>query len=75
MLYAIGRTPYALDLLKRPVYSIPAAPSAIQFLIDFTEGRPDLQTNHLRATERLEQELEAVELNNQRQSTLERWIM
>jgi hypothetical protein len=71
-IYAILRTPKAPVFLERPVYSIEAAQSGIEFLIDFTEGWPDLQTNHLRAMERLDQELEAMELNNQRQ--INRWI-
>jgi hypothetical protein len=45
---------------KEPVYSIQEARKAMQVLIKFTKGSDELQTAHLRAIERLEHELEAL---------------
>jgi len=59
----------------KPVYSIQAARSALKLLIDFSEGRDDIQTAHLRAIERLELELEALDVNTRVQATLNGWIM
>jgi len=61
-------------LVKRPIYSIQAARDALNVLIDFAKGREDLQPASLRAMERLEQELEAIDLNSRRQSTLDTWL-
>ena len=59
---------------ERPVYTMQDARQAIQVLIDFTEGRDDLDTAHLRAMERIEQELERITISSRRQVTLDRWI-
>jgi hypothetical protein len=59
-------------LLPRPTYTIQAAREALKVLIDFTEGRDDVQTVHLRAIERYEQEL-VLDQNRQIQSTLDSW--
>lgn len=57
-----------------PRHSIQAARKAVQLLIEFTESRDDMQTAHMRAIERLEQELEAIDQNRRTQSTLDRWL-
>jgi hypothetical protein len=59
---------------EEPVYSIQEARKAIQVLIKFTKGSAKLQTAHLRAIERLEHELEALDLNRRVQSTLDTWL-
>jgi hypothetical protein len=61
-------------LVERPIYSIQAARDALNVLIDFAKGREDLQPASLRAMERLEQKLEAIDLNSRRQSTLDTWL-
>ncbi|KFZ16898.1 hypothetical protein V501_02019 [Pseudogymnoascus sp. VKM F-4519 (FW-2642)] len=45
----------------KPKRSIQEAIQALQVVIEFTEGRDDVKTAHLRAIERLEQELEALD--------------
>ena len=58
-----------------PVYTIQAARQAIQVLIDFIESQDAIGTTHLRAMERLEQELDNLHTKSLRQSTLDKWIM
>jgi hypothetical protein len=60
--------------LVRPEYTLQNAREALQILINFTEGRDDIETSHLRAIERLDHTLEALDLNRRVQSTLDRWI-
>ncbi len=62
-------------LLEGPIHSIQAARKALQLLVEFTESRDDVQTIHIRAIERLEQELEAIDLNSRTQSTLDSWLI
>jgi hypothetical protein len=59
----------------KPVYSIQAAQGALKLLINFSKGHDDIQTAHLRAIERLELELEALDVNTRVQATLDGWIM
>lgn len=58
-----------------PIHSVQDAKKALKLLIEFTESRDDIQTTHLRAIEKLEQDLEAIDLNNRAQSTLDSWLM
>jgi hypothetical protein len=60
---------------ERPIYTIQAAREALQILIDFTETRDDLNTSHLRAIERLEEDLELLLVSSRRQRTLDGWLM
>jgi hypothetical protein len=60
--------------LEGPIHSVQAARKALQLLIEFTESRDNIQTAYLRATERLEQELEAIDLNSRTQRTLDSWL-
>jgi len=62
------------DQPEKPIPSIQAAREAIQVLIDFTESLDALATAHLRAMERLEQELDNLHVKSLRQSTLEKWF-
>jgi len=58
----------------KPQCSIQEAIKALQLVIEFTEGCNDIKTAHLRAIERLEQELQALESSRRSQTTLDRWI-
>jgi len=58
-----------------PIHSVQDAKKALKLLIEFTESRDNIQTTHLRAIEKLEQDLEAIDLNNRAQSTLDSWLM
>jgi hypothetical protein len=60
--------------LEGPIHSVQAARKALQLLIKFTESRDNIQTAYLRSIERLEQELEAIDLNNCTQRTLDNWL-
>jgi hypothetical protein len=59
---------------EKPMPTIQAAREAIQVLIDFAESQDALPTAHLRAMERLEQELDNLHEKSLRRSTLERWF-
>jgi hypothetical protein len=59
---------------NKPQCTVQDALKALQVVIEFTEGRDDVKTAHLRAIERLEQELEALDVNSRVQTTLDRWI-
>lgn len=51
------------DELEQPeqlIYTVQMARQALQVVINFTEGRDDLNTAHLQAIERLEWELETL---------------
>jgi len=61
-----------MDQPERPVYTIQAARQAIQVLI---ESQDAIGTTHLRAMERLEQELDNLHTKSLKQSTLDKWIM
>lgn len=54
--------------------SIQDAIQALQIVIEFAEGHDDVKTAQLRAIERLEQELEALDINSRVQTTLDTWI-
>jgi hypothetical protein len=58
----------------KPKPSIKEAIQALQVVIEFAEGCEDVKTAQLRAIERLEQELEALDINSRVQSTLNGWI-
>ncbi len=58
-----------------PICSVQDTKKALKLLIEFTESQDDIQTTHLRAIEKLEQDLEAIDLNNCTQSTLDSWLM
>jgi hypothetical protein len=60
--------------LEGPIHLVQAARKALQLFIEFTESRDDIQTAHLRSIERLEQELEAIDLNSRTQRTLDSWL-
>jgi hypothetical protein len=57
--------------LEGLIHSVQAARKVLQFLIEFTESRDNIQTAYLRSIERLEQELEAIDLNSHTQRTLD----
>ena len=59
---------------SRPKYTIQEAIKALQVVIEFTEGCDNMKTAHLRAIERLEQELQLVESNTSVQTTLDGWF-
>lgn len=63
------------EQLIKPQRSIQEAREALQVVIEFTEGCEGIKTAHLRAVERLEQELEALDVNSRVQSTLDGWLM
>ena len=63
------------DEQPMPVRSVQEAQQALEVLIEYTVGQDALQAGHLRALERLENELRALKINSQVQSTLDRWIM
>jgi hypothetical protein len=56
------------------LHSIQDAIQALQ-VIEFTKGCDNMETAHLQAVERLEQELEFLHVNSQVQATLDGWIM
>lgn len=58
----------------RPQYTIQEAIKALQVVIEFTEGCDNMKTAHLRAIERLEQELQLLESNSLVQTTLDGWF-
>lgn len=59
---------------EKPQRSIQDAIQGLQIAIEFVEGCDNIKTAHLRAIERLEQELEALRVNSHVQTTLDRWI-
>ena len=59
---------------SRPQYTIQEAIKALQVVIEFTEGCDNMKTAHLRAIERLEQELQLLESNSSVQTTRNGWI-
>jgi hypothetical protein len=59
---------------SRPKYTIQEAIKALQVVIEFTEGCDNMKTAHLRAIERLEQELQLLESNSSVQTTLDGWF-
>lgn len=60
---------------SRPQYTIQEAIKALQVVIEFTEGCDNMKTAHLRAIERLEQELQLLESNSSVQTTLDGWFI
>jgi hypothetical protein len=63
-----------LEQPEQPVYTIQMARQALQVVINFTEGQDNLNTAHLRAMERLEWELETLQVAARRQTTLDSWF-
>ncbi|OAF54451.1 hypothetical protein VC83_09234 [Pseudogymnoascus destructans] len=59
---------------KEAVYSASDARNALKVLIEYMECQDALQADHLRALERLEGEIEAIQLNSLVQETLDKWI-
>jgi hypothetical protein len=47
--------------LERPHHTLHAAREAVQVLIDFVESREGIKTQHLRAIEQFDQELQVLE--------------
>ena len=63
------------EQLGKPERSIQDAIQALKVVIEFAEGSDSVQTAHLRAFERVEQELESLVINSRTQSTLDGWMM
>jgi hypothetical protein len=59
---------------SRPKYTIQEAIKALQVVIEFIEGCDNMKTAHLRAIERLEQELQLLKSNSSVQTTLDGWF-
>jgi hypothetical protein len=60
--------------LEGLLYLVQAARKVLQFLIKFTESRDNIQTAYLRSIKRLEQELEAIDLNSRTPRILDKWF-
>ena len=62
------------EQLGKPEHTIQDAIQALQVVIEYAEGSDTIKTAHLRAIERLEQELESLAINSLTQGTLDGWI-
>lgn len=58
----------------KPQRSIQDAIQALQVVIEFAEGREDMETAQLRAIERVEQKLKSLDSNSRIQCTLDGWM-
>ena len=59
----------------KPQRPIQDAIQALQVVIEFAEGREDMETAQLRAIERVEQKLKSLDRNSRIQGTLDGWMI